>query len=186
MRWTYYKSDKCVPCPIGQYQDLTMQTICKNWHSGFATENIGTIDQDMCHRTCPMGNPYDHTTSRCQPCERGFYQDEEAQFVCKPCPVTKSTAGTGSTSQSQCIGCEPCPRETYQPKAGEVECIKCSPGKSTAEEGAQYDNQCKDIKVPLNTTFIIGGSVGALVPTSYIVHCVHCLQAQEWAHKGRP
>ena len=46
-----------------------------------------------------MGNSYDHTTSRCQLCEA-----EEAQFVCKPCPVTKSTAGTGSTSQSQCIG----------------------------------------------------------------------------------
>ncbi|KAI0224451.1 hypothetical protein LSAT2_024541 [Lamellibrachia satsuma] len=52
---------------------------------------------------------------------------------------------------------------TYQPTAGEAECIKCSPGKSTAEEGAQNDDQCKDVEVPSNTTFIIGGSVGGLL-----------------------
>ena len=75
---------------------------CRAWF-----EHMYYIKETMCcvlSEKCSVGQYYDLTTSRCQPCVKGFYQDEEAQFTCKPCPVTKSTDGTGSTSQAQCKG----------------------------------------------------------------------------------
>ncbi|KAK2171567.1 hypothetical protein NP493_1041g00014 [Ridgeia piscesae] len=100
---------------------------------------------------CRVGAWYDHTTSRCQPCAKGFYQDEEAQFICKPCPVTKTTDSTGSTSQAQCKdgmdageggSCHDCPRGTYRRRGLEEKCVPCLKGWTTLREKSVSESDC--------------------------------------------
>ncbi|KAK2159046.1 hypothetical protein NP493_1752g00003 [Ridgeia piscesae] len=152
---TYYKSGLCEPCRVGQYQDQPKQTTCKSCRTDFTTENTGTISPDLCYKKCSVGQYYDLTTSRCQPCVKGFYQDEEAQFTCKPCPVTKSTDGTGSTSQAQCKdlcqdgteagaggSCQDCPRGEYRRLGFEPECTKCPTGWITPAKKSVSKSDC--------------------------------------------
>ncbi|KAK2180165.1 hypothetical protein NP493_454g00003 [Ridgeia piscesae] len=152
---TYYKSGLCEPCPVGQYQDQPKQTTCKSCRTDFTTENTGTVSPDLCYKKCSVGQYYDLTTSRCQPCVKGFYQDEEAQFTCKPCPVTKSTDGTGSISQAQCIdlcqdgteagaggSCQDCPRGEYRRLGFEPECTKCPTGWITPAKKSVSKSDC--------------------------------------------
>ena len=40
----------------------------------------------------------------CEPCEAGFYQDEEGQTSCKPCPLGQSTQDSGASSERFCTG----------------------------------------------------------------------------------
>ena len=40
----------------------------------------------------------------CEPCDAGFYQDEEGQTSCKPCPLGQSTHESGASSERYCTG----------------------------------------------------------------------------------
>ena len=40
----------------------------------------------------------------CEPCEEGFYQDEQGQTSCKPCPLGQTTHIAGVMSLAECTG----------------------------------------------------------------------------------
>lgn len=51
---------------------------------------------------CPMGTY--SVSGRCLLCEKGTYQDEIGQTVCKLCPTDKTTEFVGSQDVSNCTG----------------------------------------------------------------------------------
>ncbi len=53
---------------------------------------------------CAEGTYYSNTDYDCVPCDYGYYQDEQDQSECKPCPGDKSTYITGAVSEEQCKG----------------------------------------------------------------------------------
>ena len=54
---------------------------------------------------CPVGtfSSMIHSES-CIPCDLGYYQDQEGQTKCKPCPATTNTTVTAAPSISYCKG----------------------------------------------------------------------------------
>ena len=53
---------------------------------------------------CPVGTYFDVLPKECKSCQRGFYQDLEAQLSCKACPTQTSTAGVHARSREECKG----------------------------------------------------------------------------------
>lgn len=51
---------------------------------------------------CPMGTY--SVSGRCLLCEKGTYQDEKGQTVCKSCPTETTTEFVGSQDVSYCTG----------------------------------------------------------------------------------
>lgn len=51
---------------------------------------------------CSAGNYRDVGTNKCKPCDKGYYQPDQWQTSCIQCPTDKTTATTGSISQSMC------------------------------------------------------------------------------------
>lgn len=51
---------------------------------------------------CPMGTY--SVSGRCLLCEKGTYQDEKGQTVCKSCPTDTTTEFVGSQDVSYCTG----------------------------------------------------------------------------------
>ena len=55
---------------------------------------------------CPLGYENNGTGSYsvCIPCKKGYYKDTASPQSCVMCPYFVTTATTGSTSVSQCLG----------------------------------------------------------------------------------
>ena len=53
---------------------------------------------------CPSGHFFDKSSLECFECERGFYQDQQAQGQCKPCVNGTSTRQKGARAASDCEG----------------------------------------------------------------------------------
>ena len=51
---------------------------------------------------CPTGTFYNDSSTDCQMCPIGTYQDEEFQFECIPCIEGYTTKTTGSKSLDNC------------------------------------------------------------------------------------
>ncbi|CAB4066558.1 CSMD [Lepeophtheirus salmonis] len=107
---------------------------------------------------CPVGTFYNTSTSQCQYCSKGYYQDMEAQLSCIYCPegmTTKQLRGAKSkkSCQRQCIpgtysedGFEPCSTciiGFYQEKYGEIVCKSCPDGFTTTIRGSDNLEKCR-------------------------------------------
>ncbi|WAQ96460.1 FBP1-like protein [Mya arenaria] len=122
----YYKSSQCVPCPVGQYADVS----CSPGH--YALDGS------------------------CEKCELGFYQDQPGARACIPCPLGNITLSPAATSIRQCefacsmLGfelsldgnCVPCSLGTYKSERSEVSCQPCPYGYTTLTTGASSVNKC--------------------------------------------
>lgn len=54
---------------------------------------------------CAKGHYIDRTKKICRKCQPNFYQDEESQTSCKPCPQNPQNAGVyGAASEEECSG----------------------------------------------------------------------------------
>ena len=53
---------------------------------------------------CGAGTYYNLDRDRCIQCSAGTYQNEAAQFLCKPCPHGTASVEPGAMNVSQCIG----------------------------------------------------------------------------------
>ncbi|XP_038050781.1 sushi, von Willebrand factor type A, EGF and pentraxin domain-containing protein 1-like [Patiria miniata] len=153
---------------------------------------IANNDDYVC-TACTTGVMFNSSTGECQFCPRGFYQDQQAQFSCIPCPPGNSTAeqgaknvtlcqdecAAGSFSDSGIIPCSRCMIGEYQPHTGQMSCLPCPEGLTTADFGSQSSNQCLEICPP--------GSVSATglapcqpcehrsyQPLSQQQHCILC------------
>nr|XP_019922456.2 uncharacterized protein LOC105327443 isoform X8 [Crassostrea gigas] len=105
---------------------------------------------------CAMGSFHNQTSSTCELCPIGFYNDQERQTNCIPCPLGQTTQDPGAKYISQCYTvcpagqyaedvtnvCRKCPRGYYQEASGRRMCRSCPSGQMTAQEGATSADQC--------------------------------------------
>uniref|UniRef100_K1RC33 Fibropellin-1 n=1 Tax=Magallana gigas TaxID=29159 RepID=K1RC33_MAGGI len=105
---------------------------------------------------CAMGSFHNQTSSTCELCPIGFYNDQERQTNCIPCPLGQTTQDPGAKYISQCYSvcpagqyaedvtnvCKKCPRGYYQEASGRRMCRSCPSGQMTAQEGATSADQC--------------------------------------------
>ncbi|KAH3749296.1 hypothetical protein DPMN_183792 [Dreissena polymorpha] len=146
----------CAKCPVGQYQDTTGQSQCKQCQAGTSPNS----DQTQC--TCWAG--YKSTTGfyPCSVCSVDTYWLNTTH--CQACPDEGSTVGVvGATRTSQCYApcpvgtysssgyidmtCILCPRSFYQDKTGQKKCTPCSDQQSTAGTGSTAVANCTAIEV---------------------------------------
>ena len=117
----YWKLESCAKCPVGI---------------------ASTTDRNNCN--CTQGTYFTASTSSCDECEVGTYNDRWGVTECVSCPLG-STSGTGAAS-CYCVGgfyrsdyeiCEPCPLGYYS-YLGEETCTKC-PENATS---ARFQSSC--------------------------------------------
>lgn len=125
---------KCHPCWFGQFQNQTGQTECLSCTSGqFSVPKSSNCTYNS--TTCPYGTG--GTTTGCEVCSPGQYQDQTNQFGCKTCSPGFFTRVLNSASCSQCdIGrfqtnsnstnCNSCPEGWEQPRKNASLCTNCT------------------------------------------------------------
>ncbi|XP_033636703.1 sushi, von Willebrand factor type A, EGF and pentraxin domain-containing protein 1-like [Asterias rubens] len=108
---------------------------------------------------CPYGMFFDNSSKTCKECAIGEYQNEEAQYNCKMCPLRTSTITTGSKNHTDCLGicprgqfsisgletCSKCAKGSYQTQEMSTKCHQCPVGQSTARIGATESAECIDL-----------------------------------------
>ena len=129
----YYKNtstNKCVPCPAGQYQNSTGQTSCKPCTKGHYCPNEG------------MSTPIT--------CLAGKYQDAEGQTECKPCNTGYYCPADGATTRTSCLAgnytpnsgnrkiCTNCNNGYYCPANTAYKKTSCNVGQYTPDDGGAY------------------------------------------------
>ncbi|KAL3870925.1 hypothetical protein ACJMK2_038953 [Sinanodonta woodiana] len=116
---------------------------------GYVSCPVGSISSEGVCVECPVGTYYKISTSSCQYCEIGSYQDETAQTVCKPCLLGYTTVGVGSVSIQDCIE-KPAITSTIQSDVHEKSHMKPDNGET-------------------NLALIIGCSLAGVVVTSVLI-----------------
>ncbi len=156
------RSQSCAPCPKGTY-DEGMGKGCSNCSENYYQDQVGQLECKACPNgsfgdaplgyggrrsskcsLCPKGMYGDGVGKGCNNCSENFYQDQEGQLSCKPCPKGTrgdSPNGYGGRRASKCVacskgtfgtkdgeGCTNCPNNYYQDREGQYECIPCPDG----------------------------------------------------------
>ena len=92
-----------VPCQQGQFRQKGVHLACTKCPAGFTTSKTGASQETDCSLPiCVTGQYLDAKTNVCTNCERGFYQPEEQQTECLPCPADTSTKREGATDREEC------------------------------------------------------------------------------------
>ncbi|MCR4881334.1 MAG: hypothetical protein K6A44_05215, partial [bacterium] len=161
-------TDKCnipVDCPVGQYQDETGKTTCKNCSAGTYQNETG---KTSC-KNCSAGTYQNKTgQTECIDCACNKYQNEEGKATCKtvtsgyyPAAVNakKETVHvlTAATTQVACPAGKKCPANNaidkcnipvdcpagqYQDETGKTTCKNCSAGTYQNETGKTSCKNC--------------------------------------------
>ncbi|VDM42883.1 unnamed protein product, partial [Toxocara canis] len=112
-------------------------------------------DQDKCI-LCESGQFHNQTSSMCEPCAQGTYQNRSGRARCQSCPVGFTTLNIGSKSVNDCVvecrpgtfldlntgQCQLCGYMGYQPKAGSTSCRPCPRGTVSLSKNATSLSQC--------------------------------------------
>lgn len=87
----YELGERCYPCPIGYYSDITGAVLCKKCPDGFMCP-----DKSILPIACPRGYYSDNKTAStdtwpqngdtCLRCPPGTYTNRTASTSCLPCP----------------------------------------------------------------------------------------------------
>ncbi|XP_070536067.1 uncharacterized protein [Ptychodera flava] len=113
------------------------------------------LDGDICE-SCPVGTFHDKASMDCVRCPKGYYQDEEAQMLCKSCPENSTTLGDGIFTATDCyemcpagsfsflgiVPCQQCLLGFYQPEPMQRYCLPCPKWHTTLKLGATSQDQC--------------------------------------------
>ena len=152
-------SGACQDCPIGSYMDVEKHVLmqCKMCETGKTTQVAGSKSSGDCYK-CMAGQFYNSSSSMCELCPTGKYQDEINKDACKDCGNGTTTLESGSKNPSDCVllcgagkvlnetakKCFDCPKNTYQDKVDHrsKECISCGPNKITIQTGQYEISQC--------------------------------------------
>ncbi|XP_076814212.1 sushi, von Willebrand factor type A, EGF and pentraxin domain-containing protein 1-like isoform X2 [Clavelina lepadiformis] len=116
---------------------------------------------------CPVGTYFDVLQSECVSCDKGYYQDAEAQLSCKACPAETSTSEINSRSLDECkdlcdLGtyssdglerCIACSQNTYADMHGLTGCAPCPENTGTARRGSTSLSQCGRLCEPGTVSF---------------------------------
>jgi len=150
----------CIPCEIGTYRNNNGNKFgpCELCPPQFITATEASTLPDDCRvSNCTAGSYLNAGPNICVDCSMGTYQDEWWQTECKDCPSQKTTEGTGSDSETDCLlNCDPgfedaadmldecveCSIGYYKSSSGSTLCDKCPEGFITANIGATSSGQC--------------------------------------------
>merc|ERR1712045_662095 len=93
----------CLPCPLGQYRQKGVDLGCQSCPKGFTTSRPGsTAASDCSLPICLAGQYLDAVTNECTLCGLGFYQPDDQQTECLPCPADTTTKREGATDKEEC------------------------------------------------------------------------------------
>ena len=94
---------ECQPCAAGTYRKKGVHLGCQRCRPGFTTRGQGSISYSDCSLPiCAAGQYLNATINACTECNPGFYQPEEQQTECRPCPPNTSTKRAGAVSKDEC------------------------------------------------------------------------------------
>ncbi|XP_071105159.1 uncharacterized protein [Haliotis cracherodii] len=154
---TYHSApiNRCVNCPMGEYQPLFGQVTCQSCGLGQTTPSVGTTDSADCITNCTIGEFYNITSGNCEPCPIGTYQNITGALSCRLCPLGQVTLNTGTTSHSECVDacksgeqlsvtgeCVECPVGTYRENSVNQVCLNCDPELITPTTAANSSTEC--------------------------------------------
>lgn len=144
-------------CSENAYYDTTSGT-CEQCPSG-KFSSVGAVSLSGCG--CGVGEEMSSDGVTCRPCDRGTYQDQAGQAVCKFCETGKYSPNTGSTQSSECVevtSCAPgnkrlgtfesvfycvaCEVGKYTSVYDQSSCTSCDPGKMQHETGKSFCYDC--------------------------------------------
>ncbi|XP_053389180.1 proprotein convertase subtilisin/kexin type 5-like [Mercenaria mercenaria] len=137
-------SKKCVPCPVGEYQDTKYEENCKPCGTGKSTQSIRSTQESDCESTtCGPGE------WRCLSGVGCADFDERCDGIANDCADGSDESGCScqsgeyfDTTSSQCKDCE---KGTYQDQSGQLSCIQCPVGFTTAGEKTDSKSGCIEI-----------------------------------------
>ncbi|KAK3591334.1 hypothetical protein CHS0354_028441 [Potamilus streckersoni] len=152
-------ADRCDPCSVGFYQDITDQTFCKACSFGYTTSTLASISINDCIEICRSGLQYT-SNGQCDACPRGTYRTSGVGVItCQNCPNGFITLGTSASFISECSIaacspgtyrtvsniCESCSIGTYQPDYYQDSCRSCGPATNwlTDQVGSVRQDQCR-------------------------------------------
>lgn len=82
----------CEACPRGTYRTQGVQPACTSCPTGRTTLKVGASSIEECSLpVCLPGTYLNGTVNVCIECGKGFYQPEQQQTFCIPCPPNHST-----------------------------------------------------------------------------------------------
>lgn len=116
---TYVDQDgatQATPCPVGEYQDQTGQTSCKEAPAGTYVDIVGA--------------------AQATPCAQGTYQSQTGQTSCVPAEAGRYVDVEGATQST------PCSAGTYQPGTGAEACLKAPAGSFVSNIGSLSYEPC--------------------------------------------
>lgn len=91
---------KCEACPRGSYRTQGVQPACAACPIGRTTPKAGASSIEECSLpVCAPGTYLNGTVNVCVECGKGFYQPEQQQTFCVPCPPNHSTKTNAAVSQ---------------------------------------------------------------------------------------
>ena len=94
---------ECQPCAAGTYRKKGVHLGCQRCRQGFTTRGQGSVSYSDCSLPiCAAGQYLNATVNACTECNPGFYQPEEQQTECRPCPPNTSTKRAGAVSKDEC------------------------------------------------------------------------------------
>ena len=145
-----HNGGQCDWCAAGKYRDVnTVSTVaaengCKNCPAGRYSSATATPDGTQADNSVTKYSSDIIGSSRCDPCPKGRYQNQNGQYNCKSCAGGQWQDGTAST------GCKNCPDGTYMvvkvwdtenivadtSRDTESDCYSCGTG--TRGRGAGY------------------------------------------------
>jgi len=93
----------CQPCVAGSYRRKGVDQGCQFCPQGFTTRGQGSVTAAACSLPiCSPGNYLNASINACTKCNTGFYQPEQQQTECLPCPPNTSTKRTGAVAKEEC------------------------------------------------------------------------------------
>jgi len=145
---------ECQPCAAGTYRKKGVHLGCQRCRPGFTTRGQGSISYSDCSLPiCAAGQYLNATINACTECNPGFYQPEEQQTECRPCPPNTSTKRAGAVSKDECTNrcrvgegeLELCDRNAiclFHPSNNTHQC-ECKPGYYGSGETGDCTDTCE-------------------------------------------
>ncbi|XP_061175629.1 proprotein convertase subtilisin/kexin type 5-like [Saccostrea echinata] len=156
-------SGGCVDCEIDYYQSVDVPTSkdkCKTCPSSTGTKQKMSNSSSDCLPVCSRGQFYNSTSSACQACPKGTWNNGNFTMKfegCTVCRVNYTTTGPGMISEDNCTllfcdmgfyfhhnSCIPCSIGYYKAYRGNMSCTKCPDGFLTTNEASVSPNDCSD------------------------------------------
>ena len=130
-----------LPCPPGQYNNATGQSVCVECAPGTYAE--ASVNGTLACTLCPAGTSSSvHGSSRCVACSPGSYAPDQGYATCAQCPAGQYSQLDSSDEADGIVQCLDCPIGQYSPTDGSSSCQYCSIGHYNNRTGQQNCALC--------------------------------------------